>query len=61
MTMNDFESLKNELFGPGSDISDIKFYPGESRECSMDEIAATIRAAMASVQNGGGQDIDLTL
>lgn len=59
--MNELDLLKQELFGPGSDISDIKFYPGASRECSMDEIAATIRTAIASVDNGGGRDIDATL
>ena len=58
--MSELEFLKQELFSAGSDISDIKFYPGESRECSMDEIAATIRAAMQSVENGGGREIDAT-
>lgn len=61
LTMSELDLLKRDLFGPGSDISDIKFYPGESRECSIDEIAATIRAAFSSVENGGGRDIDATL
>lgn len=59
--MSELDLLKQELFGAGSDISDIKFYPGESRECSMDEIAASIRAAIASVKAGGGRDIDAAL
>ena len=56
------ELLKQELFGDSdSAISDIKFYPGESRDCSLDDIAATIRAAISSIRNGGGRAIDLTI
>lgn len=60
--MNELELLTKELFGkPDSAISDIKFYPGASRDCSIEEIAASIRTAIASVSNGGGRDIDLTI
>jgi len=59
--MSELSLLKEELFGNAdSAISDIKFYPGESQDCSIDEIAASIRAAIADVAAGGGRDIDLT-
>lgn len=59
--MNELNLLKEELFGnPASAISDIKFYPGESRECSIEEIAAAMRAAISSIKAGGGRDIDLS-
>lgn len=59
--MIELSLLKQELFGDSDNaISDIKFYPGESRECSIEEIAGTIRAAIASVDSGGGKDIDAT-
>lgn len=61
LNMSELSLLKQELFGnPGNAISDIKFYPGESRECSIEEIAGSIRAAITSVENGGGKDIDAT-
>lgn len=60
--MSELSLLKEELFGnPNSAISDIKFYPGESAECSIDEIAACIQAGIADIRDGGGQDIDLTI
>lgn len=59
--MTELGLLKGELFGAGSDISDIKFYPGASRDHSMEEIAATIRAAMASIEDDSGVDIDVTI
>lgn len=59
--MSELNLLKEELFGnSNSAISDIKFYPGESQDCSIDEIAASIRAAIADIASGGGRDIDLT-
>jgi len=59
--MSELSLLKEELFGtPDSAISDIKFYPGESTECSPDDIAGAIRAAIADVRAGNGEDIDLT-
>lgn len=60
--MNELNILKEELFGhPDNAISDIKFYPGESRECSIEEIAAAMRTAIASIKAGGGRDIDLSI
>ncbi len=60
--MNELNLLKEELFGhPDSAISDIKFYPGESRERSIEEIAAAMRGAIASIKNGGGRAIDLSI
>ena len=59
--MSELSLLKTELFGADSNISDIKFYPGQSREHSMEETAATIRAAMASIDDDSGEDIDVTL
>lgn len=60
--MSELSLLQEELFGnAGSAISDIKFYPGESQECSIDEIAASIRAGIADIRGGGGRDIDLTI
>jgi hypothetical protein len=62
LTMNELDLLKQELFGnPDNAISDIKFYPGASREHSIEEIASSIRAAITSVRNGGGQPIDLSI
>ena len=59
--MSELSLLKEELFGnPDSAISDIKFYPGESREHSLDDIAETIRAAIHDVKAGNGRDIDLS-
>ena len=61
LNMSELTLLKKELFGnPDSAISDIKFYPGESTESSADDIAGAIRAALADVQNGNGEDIDLS-
>lgn len=52
--------LKSELFGNlDSAISDIKFYPGESRECSIEEISETLLAAIHDIKAGNGRDIDL--
>lgn len=60
--MTELSLLKKELFGePSSAILDIKFYPGESGEHSIDEIAGAIRAAIHDVQAGNGEDIDLSL
>jgi hypothetical protein len=60
--MSELDMLSRELFGePGSAISDIKFYPGESRECSIEEIAAAMRQAIASINEGGGRAIDLSI
>jgi hypothetical protein len=54
--------LKEELFGnPDSAISDIKFYPGESRETSIEEIAGYTRAALAQNKDGNCRNIDLTI
>lgn len=62
LTMSELSLLSKELFGdPSSAISDIKFYPGESRECSIEEIAAAMRTAIASIKAGGGRDIDLSI
>lgn len=59
--MSELKLLKQELFGnPDSAIADIKFYPGESREHSLDDIAETIRAAIHDVKAGNGRDIDLS-
>ena len=59
--MSELSLLKEELFGsPDSAICDIKFYPGESREFSLDDIAETIRAAIHDVKAGNGRDIDLS-
>ncbi|MBK6298321.1 MAG: hypothetical protein IPF48_10320 [Sphingomonadales bacterium] len=59
--MSELSLLSKELFGePGSAISDIKFYPGESNSFSPDEIACSIRAAIHDIQAGNGQDIDLS-
>lgn len=60
LNMSELSLLKAELFGAGSDISDIKFYPGQSREHSMEETAAMFRAAMASIEDDSGEDIDVT-
>jgi len=60
--MSGLSLLKEELFGDaGNAISDIKFYPGESSDCSIDEIAASIHAGIADIRSGGGQDIDLAI
>lgn len=60
--MSELALLREELFGnPNGAISDIKFYPGESREFSLDEIAETIRAAIHDVKAGNGRDIDLSI
>ena len=62
LIMSDLSLLKQELFGnPDSAISDIKFYPGESSDCSIDEMAASILAGIAHIRAGGGEDIDLTI
>lgn len=59
--MSELSLLKTELFGePSSAIADIKFYPGESREHSIEDIAGAIRAAISDVHAGNGEDIDLT-
>lgn len=59
--MSDLNTLKNELFGDSdSAISDIKFYPGTSRENSIEEIAGTILAAIYDVKAGNGEAIDLS-
>ena len=59
--MSELSLLKKELFGdPSSAISDIKFYPGESNEFSPDDIAGAIRAAIRDIQEGNGEDIDLS-
>lgn len=61
LKMTELGLLKQELFGtPDSAIGDIKFYPGESTESSADDIAGAIRAALADVKNGNGEDIDLS-
>lgn len=61
LNMSQLSLLKAELFGAGSDISDIKFYPGQSREHSMEETAAMFRAAMASIEDDSGENIDVTI
>lgn len=59
--MSELSLLKKELFGdPDNAISDIKFYPGESTECSPEDIAHSIRAAIQDIRAGNGQDIDLS-
>lgn len=59
--MNELSLLKKELFGnPDSAISDIKFYPGEHREFSIEEIAGSIHAAISDIKAGNGKDIDLS-
>jgi hypothetical protein len=61
LNMSELSILKKELFGdPSSAITDIKFYPGESTECSPDDIAGAIRAAISDVKEGNGEDIDLS-
>lgn len=60
--MSELSLLKKELFGnPDSAISDIKFYPGTSREASIEEIAGVIRSAIASIRAGNCRDIDLSI
>lgn len=60
--MSELALLQEALFGDReSAISDIKFYPGESQDCSIDEISASIRAGIEEIRNGGGQDIDLSI
>lgn len=62
LKMTELSLLKSELFGnPDSAIADIKFYPGESGEHSIEEIAGAIRAAINDVKAGNGEDIDLSL
>lgn len=62
LKMTELGLLKKELFGdPSSAIADIKFYPGESGEHSIEEIAGAIRAAITDVRAGNGEDIDLSL
>ncbi|MFM1983408.1 MAG: hypothetical protein RJB22_2127 [Pseudomonadota bacterium] len=59
--MSELSLLKKELFGdPDNAISDIKFYPGENTECSLDDIARAIHAAIHDVRSGNGEDIDLS-
>lgn len=58
--MSELNLLSQELFGdPSSAIGDIKFYPGENTGYTADEIAGAIRTAIADIQAGNGQDIDL--
>lgn len=53
--------LKSELFGNlDSAITDIKFYPGESREFSIEDISETILDAIHDIKAGNGRDIDLS-
>jgi hypothetical protein len=59
--MSELSLLKEELFGdPHTAISDIKFDRGERSDCSIEDIAASIRAAIAAVRAGGGREIDLS-
>lgn len=59
--MSELNLLSRELFGdPNSAIGDIKFYPGEKNGFTADEIAGAIRTAIADIQAGNGQDIDLS-
>ncbi|VXD07548.1 conserved hypothetical protein [Sphingomonas sp. T1] len=59
--MSELSLLKRELFGnPDNSISDIKFYPGESREHSIEDIAGSIIAAIGDIRAGNGRDLDLT-
>lgn len=59
--MSELSLLKRELFGkPDSAISDIKFYPGEKCETSIEEIASYTRAALAQIRDGKCREIDLT-
>lgn len=61
LDMSELSILKRELFGDSSSsISDIKFYPGESTECSPDDIAGAIRSAISDVEQGNGEKIDLS-
>ncbi len=58
---SELDKLKHELFGnPATAISDIKFFPPNG-DASIEEIAATVRAAIIDVRNGGGRDIDLSI
>lgn len=60
LDMSNLSLLKQELFGnPSSAISDIKFYPGESTECSPDDIAHAISSAIDDIRQGNGENIDL--
>ena len=60
--MSELNLLKEELFGePSSAISDIKFYPGSSRETSIEDIARHTRAALSAINSGNCRDIDLTM
>ncbi|WP_156306333.1 hypothetical protein [Novosphingobium sp. AAP1] len=60
--MSELALLQDELFGDAANaISDIKFYPGETQEWMIDEIAETIRKGIEDIRNGGGRDIDLSL
>lgn len=59
--MSELNLLSKELFGdPNSAIGDIKFYPGEQNGYTADEIAGAIRATIADIQAGNGEDIDLS-
>jgi hypothetical protein len=61
LVMSELSLLKQELFGnPDSAIADIKFYPGDRSDHSIDEYASTILAAINDVKAGNGEDIDLT-
>lgn len=58
--MTELNLLSKELFGNSDGaIGDIKFYPGENTGYTADEIAGAIRTAIADIQAGNGQDIDL--
>jgi len=62
LTMSELSLLKKELFGdPDSAISDIKFYPGTSQECTPEEIAGAIRTALDAIRTGNCRDIDLAI
>ncbi|UAJ11226.1 hypothetical protein [Polymorphobacter megasporae] len=59
--MSELSLLKKELFGDATTaISDIKFYPGENSQASIEEIAGYTRAALADIRSGTARDIDLS-
>ncbi len=59
---SELDMLKEELFGnPETAISDIKFFPREDGStATVEEIAAAVRAAIANIRAGGGEDVDLS-
>jgi hypothetical protein len=46
------------LFDPeGLNVRDVKLYPGESRDVSVDELAQQVNRALAQISNGDFDEI----